>query len=197
MKKIAVILLSIGVVSLSFLKQEKKKDKKKKAKTEIKDDVKPVAKADIKVEAKSETLFWYTDVMKADSVSKKVSKPIFAFFTGSDWCGWCHKLQREVFAKKEFIEWANDKVVLLELDFPRHKTLAPELQQQNAGLQQAFNVNGFPTIWMFYLQKNDSTNKINLNALGSLGYPSNPIPGKEEIAFLDNANKILTGEKKQ
>ena len=140
-------------------------------------------------------LIWYTDVLKADSVSKKTSKPIFGFFTGSDWCGWCHKLQREVFEKPEFVKWATQKVVLLELDYPRRKALAPALQQQNAGLQQAFQVQGFPTIWMFYIVKDSAKNNAQISALGSLGYPSNAVAGKEEVAFLETANSILAKEK--
>lgn len=70
-------------------------------------------------------LVWHTNLQKADSLSKLSNKPIFAFFTGSDWCGWCHKLQRDVFAKPEFIAWAKKNVILLELDFPRTKQLSP------------------------------------------------------------------------
>src|SRR6187551_1625406 len=96
-------------------------------------------------------LWWYTNINEAQIVSASSKKPIFAFFTGSDWCGWCHKLQRDVFAKAEFIDWAKKNVILLELDFPRNKQLPPALAQQNSELQQAFRVSGFPTIWMFFL----------------------------------------------
>lgn len=141
-------------------------------------------------------LVWTTDVMKADSISKKTQKPIFGFFTGSDWCGWCHKLQREVFAKKEFVNWANKNVVLLELDFPRRKQLAPELQQQNNSLAQAFQISGYPTVWLFTIVKDSvNPNNVKLNALGSLGYPSGAIEGKEEIKFLENVNAILAKKK--
>jgi len=136
-------------------------------------------------------LVWYTDIMKAQELSKSTKKPIFAFFTGSDWCGWCIKLQKDVFAKPEFIKWAKKNVVLLELDFPRRKQLSPELIQQNQGLQQTFQVQAYPTIWMFYLEKDPATNKFNINGLGSCGYPVGAEPGKEEIKFLKDANAIL------
>ncbi|CAF3961715.1 unnamed protein product, partial [Rotaria sp. Silwood1] len=137
-------------------------------------------------------LAWSTDVMKADSISKKTNKPIFGFFTGSDWCGWCHKLQNDVFAKPDFIKWAKEKVVLLELDFPRKKQLPQELQQQNYGLAQAFQVQGYPTVWLFTINRDSTTGaNVKLNALGSLGYPSGAILGKEEIKFLETANSIL------
>jgi thioredoxin-related protein len=147
--------------------------------------------------AASEGLTWHTDFAKAREISDTKKIPIFAFFTGSDWCGWCHKLQANVFAKPEFVEWAKKNVVLLELDFPRRKQLAPEIAQQNRSLQQAFKVAGYPTIWMFYVtaDPNNSQN-INLAALGSLGYPQGAEAGKEEVKFLEDANAVLANGKK-
>lgn len=144
----------------------------------------------------ADPLHWYTSVGEVYDLSNASGKPIFAFFTGSDWCGWCHKLQRDVFAKPAFIEWADKNVVLLELDFPRRKTLAPELVQQNSELQQVFRVGSFPTIWMFCLAKDEAAKKINISALGSLGYPPSAETGKEEVSFLANANRMLSSCKK-
>ena len=136
-------------------------------------------------------LVWYTEFSKAQAAAAEAKKPIFGFFTGSDWCGWCHKLQREVFAKEAFKTWAKDNVILFEIDFPRKKQLSPELAQQNQGLQQAFQVQGYPTIWVFTATTDPATQNINLNALGSLGYPSGAETGKEEVKFLENANQVL------
>lgn len=136
-------------------------------------------------------LTWYTDITKANEVSTATKKPVFAFFTGSDWCGWCKKLERDVFAKEEFITWAEKNVVLLELDFPRKKELPQELVQQNYSLQQFFKVQGYPTIWMFFAAKDAKTDKMMVSALGQLGYPSGAEEGKEQVKFLQNANSIL------
>jgi len=144
--------------------------------------------------SKTKELVWHTDVHKAREISAKTKKPIFAFFTGSDWCGWCRKLQNDVFQKDEFKEWAAKNVILLELDFPRRKQLAPELMQQNAELQQAFQVRGYPTIWIFNLSKGAQDKQFNIAALGSLGYPSGAEPGREEVKFLAEANKILNNK---
>jgi thiol-disulfide isomerase/thioredoxin len=76
-------------------------------------------------------LLWYTSLQEAHELSLKSKKPIFAFFTGSDWCGWCKRLQANVFSKQAFIDWAKNDVILLELDFPRGKALSPELSNQN------------------------------------------------------------------
>ncbi len=148
----------------------------------------------IKAQEVKNGLTWYTDANAAAEISNKTKKPIFGFFTGSDWCGWCHKLEAVVLSKPEFKAWAAKNVILLELDFPRNKKLPDALAQQNAGLQQAFKVQGFPTIWIFNIEKDATNNKMNLAALGSLGYPQSE-PGKEVTAFLDNANNILKAKK--
>jgi len=145
---------------------------------------------------KSEELEWYTKMEVAQQKSAESGKPIFAFFTGSDWCGWCHKLQADVFAKPEFKKWAAENVILLELDFPRRKKLSPELASQNNELRQVFRVTGYPTCWVFKLQFNEETQQMSIMPYGSLGYPSGAIKGKEEVKFLDTANKILANTPK-
>lgn len=135
-------------------------------------------------------LVWYDDFQEANKIAEKEGKTIFAFFTGSDWCGWCKRLQRDVFAKKEFIEWANKNVVLLELDFPRRTKLDPKIAKQNQELASVFKVRGYPTVWMFNAVQNPTTKQVNLNTYGSLGYPRGE-KGKEQIAFIKNANLIL------
>ncbi len=136
-------------------------------------------------------LDWHTDLTKARALSDASKKPIFGFFTGSDWCGWCRKLQSDVFAKSAFVTWAKKNVILLELDFPRRKQLPAELVQQNQALQQALGIQGYPTIWLFTVTEDKTTHNLNLNTLGSLGYPAGSEVGKEEVKFLDDANLIL------
>jgi protein disulfide-isomerase len=143
-------------------------------------------------EKPAEALEWHTDLMKAHDLSAKSKKPIFAFFTGSDWCGWCIKLQNNVFSKPEFIAWAKKNVVLLELDFPRGKQLSPALMQQNASMQQAFNVTGYPTVWIFKTIKNNKDKKFSIDAYGSLGYPAGSVPGQEQVKFIEDADKIIS-----
>ncbi len=140
-------------------------------------------------------LTWYSDMTKAGEVSMATHKPIFAFFTGSDWCGWCRKLQNDVFSKSEFIQWAKNNVILVELDFPRNKKLSPELANQNSSLQQAFQVQGYPTIWMFFLKKGPDGANYQIDALGSVGYPQGAIQGKEQLKFLADANAVLAKKK--
>ena len=119
---------------------------------------------------KAENEGWLVDIQEAHALSEKTGKPILANFTGSDWCGWCKRLTASVFAKDEFKTWAEDNVVLLELDYPRRKRLPDNIRAQNAQLQQAFGIRGFPTVWVFTLQANEDTGQMNIEGLGQTGY---------------------------
>jgi protein disulfide-isomerase len=92
---------------------------------------------------------WLVSWDQALAESKKTKKPIFADFTGSDWCPWCIKLREEVFDTPQFRAWARKNVVLLEVDFPKHKELSEELKKQNAKLRDSNNVSGLPTVVFF------------------------------------------------
>jgi protein disulfide-isomerase len=89
---------------------------------------------------------WFQSYEQAVAKAKESGKPILVDFTGSDWCGWCIKLDEEVFAKDEFKAWAEKKVVLLKLDFPHNTELPASLKKQNDELAQKHEIQGFPTI---------------------------------------------------
>jgi thioredoxin-related protein len=133
-----------------------------------------------------EELTWHTDLTKATDISIKENKPLFLFFTGSDWCGWCIRLQNEVFKTPEFIAWAKKNVVLVELDFPKRKEQADAIKMQNAQLQQQLQVRGYPTVWFVSAAKTADA-KVNLNALGSTGY----VAGGPQV-WIDGANQIIS-----
>lgn len=111
---------------------------------------------------------WFTNVNEAIAVGNKVNKPLLLFFTGSDWCGWCIRLQKEVLKTPEFAKWAKENVILVELDYPRKQYQSAEIKKQNAELQQAFGIQGYPTI---HFAKGTTVNgKTNFQGLGSTGY---------------------------
>lgn len=128
---------------------------------------------------------WLVNVDEAYELSKKTGKPILANFTGSDWCGWCKRLTKSVFIHDEFKDWAEKNVILLELDFPRRKQLPQEIRQQNASLQKAFAVRGYPTIYVFDLDKNDKGG-YEISALGKTNYK------KTVKEFTDDVDAMLT-----
>lgn len=91
---------------------------------------------------------WYTDYNAAQKVATEKNLPMYLLFTGSDWCPWCVKLHNEVLEKKEFKDFAKDKVVLVFLDFPSKKKLPAKETKQNKDLAQKYGVTGYPTVIM-------------------------------------------------
>jgi thioredoxin-related protein len=91
---------------------------------------------------------WETNWEAAKAKSKAENKPILINLTGSDWCGWCIKIEKEIFSTKEFQEFAAANVVLMEADFPRKKELSAELKKQNEILKKEYLEEGYPTVFL-------------------------------------------------
>lgn len=90
---------------------------------------------------------WMTDFEAAKTKAVAENKPLLLDFTGSDWCGWCIKLDKEVFSQEEFKAYANESLVLVELDFPRDASKLPAgVAEQNEALAKKYGIRGFPTI---------------------------------------------------
>jgi len=90
---------------------------------------------------------WTTDFSSAKKQAAEQKKDLLIDFTGSDWCGWCIKLNDEVFKHDAFKAGVKDSFLLVELDFPKDKSkLSAEAQKQNEELSKKYAVQGFPTI---------------------------------------------------
>jgi thioredoxin-related protein len=94
---------------------------------------------------------WLTDYNKAQQEAKAGNKLLLVNFTGSDWCGFCILLDRQVFSKPEFKDYASKNLVLLEIDFPRMggarwNAQSDALRRQNQELATKYQIYGFPTI---------------------------------------------------
>jgi protein disulfide-isomerase len=117
---------------------------------------------------------WLTDLPKAQAQAKAENKLVMLDFTGSDWCGWCIKLHKEVFSQPEFVEYAKKNLVLVEVDFPRKKELSAAQKKANDALAAKYKIEGYPTIIVL----NKEGQKV-----GELGYqPGGP---KAFIASLE------------
>jgi protein disulfide-isomerase len=89
---------------------------------------------------------WTDDLAKAKAQASAEGKRILLDFTGSDWCGWCKKLDAEVFSQQEFKDYAAKHLVLVEVDFPQRIKLPEAVKKQNDGLAKKFQIQGYPTI---------------------------------------------------
>ena len=119
---------------------------------------------------------WLSDFRQAQADAKAGKKLLLLNFTGSDWCGWCIRLEREVFSQPEFQAYAKDNLVLMTVDFPRAKPLSAEVRKQNEELAQKYLVEGFPTIVVL----NGDGKQV-----GELGY----VPGGAS-AFVSELKKV-------
>ncbi len=91
------------------------------------------------------TAEWKTDFTAAKTEAKRDGKPILLDFTGSDWCGWCVKMKKDVLNEKAFKDFSDKSLVLVEVDFPQKKAQTAALKKANSALQDKYKVGGFPT----------------------------------------------------
>ena len=122
---------------------------------------------------------WLTSYEQAQKEAQTGNKLLLMDFTGSDWCGWCIMLDREVFSKPEFKEYARTDLVLLELDFPRRKKMPAETVKQNQQLAMQYQIMAFPTVVVL----NGSGQVV-----GALGY----VKGGPSV-FIAELEKIRNG----
>ncbi|MBQ7189885.1 MAG: thioredoxin family protein [Kiritimatiellae bacterium] len=89
---------------------------------------------------------WLDSFEAAQKEAEKSKLPIFALFTGSDWCPWCVKLHNEVLESKEFKKYAKENLVLFIADFPQSKKISDKVKRQNQKLAKDYGVRGYPTV---------------------------------------------------
>lgn len=107
---------------------------------------------------------WKTDFAKSKEEAAAENKNIILVFAGSDWCGPCMKLEKNIWESAEFKEEAQKSWVLVKADFPKKKVnqLAENLKKQNAELAEKYNAEGnFPFVLVL-----DKAGKV----LGKVGY---------------------------
>src|ERR1700704_5533750 len=89
---------------------------------------------------------WTEDYAKALEQAKTEHKKVLLDFTGSDWCSWCKKIDKEVFETQKFKDYAAKHLVLVKVDFPRSTPQSAEIKKQNATLKAKHKISGFPTL---------------------------------------------------
>ena len=89
---------------------------------------------------------WSTDLEKALVKAKAENTSVLVEFTGSDWCPPCIAMRKNVFSKKEFVDAASKKFILVELDFPKGDKA---VKDKNQPLAEKYKIEGFPTVILF------------------------------------------------
>ena len=126
---------------------------------------------------------WQPDFESAKKLAADNHRNILLNFSGSDWCGPCIRLHKEVFESNGFKELADQSLVLYKADFPRNKKnqLAKEVQQSNEALADKYNPLGkFP--YTVILSPNGKVIKA------WEGYPGNSTQFIEQLKLVCDAN---------
>jgi len=92
---------------------------------------------------------WTENFDEALAQAKESGKYVLVDFSGSDWCGWCKRLDKEVFGTKEFQDYAGQNLVCVLIDFPRNKPQSNKQKAANQALMDKYAIQGFPTILLF------------------------------------------------
>jgi thioredoxin-related protein len=93
-----------------------------------------------------EQLVWQTDYAAALNQAKAENRWVFLFFTGSDWCPWCMRLNKEILSTSEFVQYSKEKLILVEVDFPKKRAQSGSLKAQNAKLAKRYKIEIYPTV---------------------------------------------------
>lgn len=128
---------------------------------------------------------WIADFDEAVKVAKAEKKDLFVDFTGSDWCGWCIRLNKEVFDHEEFLTAIKKDFVLVSLDYPRDPEVKAKVPNpaRNAELAKKYAIRGYPTI---LLMTPDG------DVFGQTGYEAGG-PAK----YVESVTKLRTNGKKE
>jgi protein disulfide-isomerase len=113
---------------------------------------------------------WLTDYEAAKKQAKEQNRPILINFTGTDWCGWCIKIEKEIFSKDEFKAYAKENLVLMEVDFPEKKKQSDEVKAQNKVLDKEFKIEGYPTIFLIDAEGKKLSEDIGYRKGGAQAY---------------------------
>ena len=141
---------------------------------------------------------WSSDYDTAVQDSKNTGRPIMLVFTGSDWCMWCQKLDRDILSQPEFSKWSK-KLIKIQVDFPQSSSLSKEITDRNQFLLQRYgqHVESYPTI-LFVNAKgkvlaktgyiNSDVNNWIANADQILPQQSPAAPSNVDVQVVDNGN---------
>ena len=90
---------------------------------------------------------WHYNFDEARQLARDQHKHILLNFSGSDWCGPCILLRKQILDNPGFLQMADTSLVLVNADFPRSRKNQPGAgqQAQNNAMADKYNSQGkFP-----------------------------------------------------
>ncbi|MDA0323846.1 MAG: thioredoxin family protein [Verrucomicrobia bacterium] len=89
---------------------------------------------------------WTMDYDAALKAAAENGNPIILDFTGSDWCGYCIQMQKQIFSSETWQEFAAGNLNMVTIDFPSDESIVPKkFRERNELLRDRFGIKGFPT----------------------------------------------------
>lgn len=134
------------------------------------------------VRKKKYELNWLETIEEAQIIAKETGKPIFAYFTGSDWCPWCVGLYEYCLNTEEFANYAAENLILVLLDFPKKIELGEERKKYCKDIFNFYKLPGLPTILLL------DSDKVQI---GQTGYND----GNNGISLVNELNVMLNSKK--
>ena len=136
---------------------------------------------------KTNDIEWYTSHQKVMKAANLAQQPVLIFFHGSDWCPPCISMSRDIFADTAFINYATDKILFLDVDFPYKKKLTKTQLKHNKNVKKKFGLpdeyrEGFPQV-------------VIINANGKLLYQQKGYDGQGATYLITKVNELLTTKK--
>ena len=92
--------------------------------------------------SESPLLPWTTDFDKALAAAKADSVPLYVYFTGSSWCIWCKKMDREIHNQDAFRQKTVGKMLFVKVDLPA----GSQPNARTKALLESYKVQGVPTV---------------------------------------------------
>lgn len=88
---------------------------------------------------------WHSDYDKALSLADEKKRFVLTYFSGSDWCAACWKLDENVLSQPDFQAYIDSNFVLLNLDFPSVLPQPESIREKNEKLRKTFEIDAFPS----------------------------------------------------
>jgi Thioredoxin-like len=130
---------------------------------------------------------WHYNMDEAKAIAHKEHRHILLNFSGSDWCGPCIILRRQILDDTVFLQMADTSLVLVNADFPRKKKdqLSPQQQSINNALADQYNADGqFPRTLL-------------LNADGKVLKIWDGNPGVKPVVFAKEVEDLVDADKQK
>jgi thioredoxin-related protein len=125
---------------------------------------------------------WLTNFSQAQKIAANKHQLILLNFSGSDWCGNCIRLRKEIFESENFVQFADSNLILVNADFPRNakNQLSAEQTKLNDALADKYNPDGnFPYTLL-------------LDANGRVLKTWNGFPDVDSMGFINELKNVCT-----